>query len=75
MKLEYFFLKCAKARKFSEVIRKKNTTWKLTQIMWNVDWRLIGLLFGREATLAWFVSALSKEIIRSPKEIWLLKTV
>ena len=43
------------------------------QIMCNVNWRLIGLLFWREATLAGFVSALSKEIIRSPKEMTLEK--
>ena len=61
MLLEYFFLKCVKGRKFSEVIRKKNTTWKFMQIMWNVNWRLVGLLFWRGATLTWFVSALSKE--------------
>ena len=31
------------------------------QIMLDVNWRLIGLLFWREATLAWFISALERD--------------
>ena len=33
---------------------QKNTTWKFMQIMWNVNWHLVGLLFWREATLSYF---------------------
>ena len=59
---------CIKSCTFLEVISKKtHATWKLMQIMSNVNWHL-DCCFG-EGTLSWFVSALSKEIIHSPISI------
>ena len=55
-----------KGRTFSEVIRKS-----LCKLCANVNWRLIGLT----VVLAKQLSAVPKEIIRSPKEVWLLKRV
>ena len=50
----------------------KNTTWKFVQIMCQLTPHWTDCCFGK-ATLSWFVSALPKEIIRSPKEMTLEK--
>ena len=66
-------MKCVKGRTFSEVMRKKHDLEvyaNYVQCELKPHWT--DCCFG-QATLSWFVSALSKEIIRSPTERWLLK--
>ena len=66
-------MKCVKGRTFLEVMRKKHELEVYSNyVQCELKPHWTDCCFG-QATLSWFVSALSKEIIRSPTERWLLK--